>query len=150
MVSKIKANLSLTAWKCFWLSVLDKKLLAGSQDWHLNTGRCPLLRARLHSSGSPPFTHFNRRQCDCPMALAVAFWRAAGLEEDRADSGEAGGGFTKWKADIVKHCLNKDTEGRQRITKTSYSAFHTHTHPSACQPPTFTFEEEGHSGPVEG
>lgn len=43
----------------------------------------------------------------------------------------------KWKADTVKQSSNRNTEGRQRITKTSYppSSTHTHTHSSACQTP---------------
>lgn len=34
----------------------------------------------------------------------------------------------KWKADTVKQSSNRNTEGRQRITKTSYPPSSTHTH----------------------
>lgn len=45
----------------------------------------------------------------------------------------------KWKADTINQSFNRNTEGRQRITKTSYPPSSTHTdtltHSSACQAP---------------
>lgn len=53
------------------------------------------------------------------------------------------------KAPLQQEHRGKATNHQNKLRTLSHIHTNTHTLSSACQPPTFTLEEEGHSGPVE-
>lgn len=80
----------------------------------------------------PPFTHSNRWWCQCRLALRPGFggqqaWVNITSHKTKRKDREK---VIKGKAYTVKHCSN--TEGRQRITKTTFT--HTHTRTQTASP----------------